>query len=482
MSFKSFGAMSGYNRQAILLVLILLVASVLRLYHLGQSSLWYDEVVTMRLAWTESPRSLLRLLGQIDATRAPLHPLVLQGWVKLFGRSDYSGRAFSALCGIITVALVYWIGLQAANPWTGLAAAWLCAVSPLLVYYSREARMYMWLVLVTCCAWGLLFSLSRSPQPWKLALYGLSLIALVYSHPLGLLMVGALGLVTVVFRQMLQISWRRWLYIYLVVTLAVVPWVSQYVDHAPESTSGLLPLQYLLGMPIGFIGGNSQVLLVCMLLIVYGLCQVKRQPHGWIQIALKPEPLFISLLIWLVIPPLLLYAYSRALHPIFGPARYTLFVGPAYLLLVARGVSKLPWPLSIMAMIASTVLSGVMLLDDVYGSDRYADWRSATAYLDRREPEAAVAVITGGTFGNTELETARYYFGSDRVVVPWIDPAVELISRERSIWVSISLQDGQPIGKLPAVLDGQRLIREVVDFSRLRLMKVDFHHPSASGE
>ena len=225
------------------LVGILLIGSALRLYRLGQSSLWYDEVVTMRLARTESPRSLLRLLDQIDATRAPLHPLVLQGWLKLFGPSDYSGRAFSALCGIITIWLVYWIGLSAFDASTGLWAAWLCTLSPLLVYYSREVRMYMWLVLVTCLAWGFLISHARSPQPWRLVLYGFSLIAIVYSHPLGLLMAGTLGLASIVFRQAFHVSWRAWFYIHFVVALAVAPWVCHYLDHAPESTTGLLPIQ-----------------------------------------------------------------------------------------------------------------------------------------------------------------------------------------------------------------------------------------------
>ena len=197
-------AMPGYHRRTIFLVAILVIASVVRLYHLGQSSLWYDEVVTMRLARTESPAALFRLLGQIDATRAPLHPLLLQGWVALSGPSDTSGRAFSVLCGIVTIGLVYWIGLRAFDVTTGLWASWLCAISPLLVYYSREARMYMWLVLVTCLAWGLLFSHSLSPRPWKLVLYGLTLVAIVYSHPLGLLMVGALGLASVLFRQSFQ--------------------------------------------------------------------------------------------------------------------------------------------------------------------------------------------------------------------------------------------------------------------------------------
>ena len=185
---------------------ILVLASMLRIFHLGQSSLWYDEIVTMRLARAESPAALLRLLDQIDATRAPLQPLLLQGWVSVFGPSDLSGRSFSALCGILTVAVVYWVGLRAFDATTGLWAAWLCAISPLLVYYSREVRMYAWLVLVTCLAWGLLFANGRSPRIGNLVLYALSLIAIAYSHPLGFLMVGALGLASLLNCWEFQIS------------------------------------------------------------------------------------------------------------------------------------------------------------------------------------------------------------------------------------------------------------------------------------
>ena len=50
--------MFAHGGQRLLLVVALLIALLLRSYHLGQGSLWYDEVVTMRLARTESPRAL----------------------------------------------------------------------------------------------------------------------------------------------------------------------------------------------------------------------------------------------------------------------------------------------------------------------------------------------------------------------------------------------------------------------------------------
>ena len=88
------------------LAVIMIVAAVLRLWDLDGTSLWYDEVITMRVARAESLAALLVRLDQLDGTRAPLHPLVLHPWLLVFGASDYSGRWFSVLCGMLTVVAV----------------------------------------------------------------------------------------------------------------------------------------------------------------------------------------------------------------------------------------------------------------------------------------------------------------------------------------------------------------------------------------
>ena len=114
------------------------VAAGLRGYDLGRLSFWYDEVVTMRLARAGSPAALIERLFRIDATRAPLHPLLLEGWVGVFGVSEAAARAFSVLCGVLTVLLVFDLGRVAFDRRTGLWAAWLAALSPVLIVYSRE--------------------------------------------------------------------------------------------------------------------------------------------------------------------------------------------------------------------------------------------------------------------------------------------------------------------------------------------------------
>ena len=89
---RVFNSLPGrwFDRRSVLLISSCWLPRCCDSFHLGRSSLWYDEVVTMRLARTESPAALFQLLGQIDATRAPLHPLILQGWVAVLGSSDYA--------------------------------------------------------------------------------------------------------------------------------------------------------------------------------------------------------------------------------------------------------------------------------------------------------------------------------------------------------------------------------------------------------
>ncbi len=185
------------------LVVILLVALILRCWELDRTSLWYDEVITMRVARADNPAALIARLDQLDGTRAPLHPLLLQAWLRVFGWSDLAGRSFSVFCGLVTVWVIFVLGRRAFDDATGRWAAWLAAVCPPLVYYSREARMYAWLVLLTCLSWLVLLSFRHTARRTQCLPYGLLLIALVYSHPVGLFMVAAHGLAYLLVRSCL---------------------------------------------------------------------------------------------------------------------------------------------------------------------------------------------------------------------------------------------------------------------------------------
>lgn len=403
---------------------LLLVAAAVRAWDLGASSLWFDEVVTMRLAKAPTVAALIDLLSQIDATRAPLHPVLLHGWLAIWGDSDVAGRSLSVVVGVATVGLLVALGRLAFDRATGLWAGWLGAFSPMLVYYARETRMYAPLVLVSAVCWTLLFWSRRSgPTWWRTAAYALSLAAAILAHPLALLMAPALALASAVDARGFFGSWRGWLLAHLAALLSPALWLPNYFDHPPEYLTGPLPIKFLVGTPIGFLGGNFLVLGALVGLVGFGLARRNQAAEGgdWVAPA--------ALGLWLVLPPTLLYVYSRVASPIFGPARYTVYVAPAYLVLVAQGLAKLPKVGRWGAGLAIFGMSIAMLGPLVYDPFLKTDWRSLARALARSDESAAVLVASDNQRG-AEVETARYYLGPARVVLPFDDDNLDALRGE----------------------------------------------------
>lgn len=449
--------------------LILLAAAALRLWNLGGPSLWYDEVVTMRTARQPGVAALIADLLGHDATAAPLHPLVLMGWLGIFGPSDLAARGLSAACGIATVGLVYGIARDAFGRKAGLWAAWLAAVSPALVRYSQEVRMYSWLVLVACVSWRLLLKWLPGPEsvPPKragagLAAYALSLIALAYSHPLGLLMIAAQMPVSLAIWRARNAPLLSWGAVQAAWMLALAPWMARYLDHKPEWVVGGLPMRYLIGLPIEYVGGNGLALLACVGLILFGLIPSRGEPGRE-----RPGASW-ALLAWFVVPPILLYGYSALRHPIFGPARYTLFVAPAYLILLARGLARSPVVSALLLALGGSILSGSLLLRTVYRADLKADWRAAAAFLSEQPGEPFLLVLAPHPpEENREVEVAQYYL-PDRI--PARDRQMPAGEVPGPIVVSVPTRDGREVVPLPPWFrEWSTDEPRVVDFPGLRL-------------
>jgi uncharacterized membrane protein len=394
------------------LAAILLFAAGLRLWKLDRTSLWYDEVVTMRVARAETLAAMIQRLEQLDGTRAPMHPLVLHAWRSLFGPSDIAGRSFSVLCGVATVAVVFLVGREAFDGRTGCWAAWLAALCPPLVYYSQEARMYAWLVLLAAVSWLVFLSFRRAAGPAQYLAYGLLLSSLIYSHPLGLFLVAAHGLAYLLVRPALVLPSRRWMLIQIAVVLAILPWLGRYLDHGTDYAMPRYPIRFLLAVPIEYIGGNSLVLLACLAIVGAGLVSVQPRDGRRRWAILNPVENVI-VITWAAAPPVLMYVYSYLAQPIFGPARYHLFIAPAYLILVAHGLTRLT-PLLRWSAAACGLMLSLSLLQ-VYSPAIKADWRGLAAWLSRRhpgglnDPVTVVVHPSDPRFPREPVEAARYY-------------------------------------------------------------------------
>lgn len=156
-----------------LLIAILLLACGLRLYRLGAGSLWYDETVSVHLAAKSVPALLQHTAGDIHP---PGYYLLLHGWLRLAGRSDFAAAFPSLFFGVLLVALAGWLGRRVFGVQAGLLAAFLVAISPYHLWYSQEVRMY---TLAAVLAMGVLAATLRllaapagTALPWRpLAVY-----------------------------------------------------------------------------------------------------------------------------------------------------------------------------------------------------------------------------------------------------------------------------------------------------------------------
>jgi 4-amino-4-deoxy-L-arabinose transferase-like glycosyltransferase len=487
------GRPGGRERLAhgLILAAILALAVGLRFWHLGRLSLWYDEVVPMRLAQQPGPAALVRLLNQIEATRAPLHPLVLQGWLRLFGTSDAAGRSLSAACGVLTVLVVYGIARSLHDPATALWSAGLASWSPLLVLYAQEAKMYSWLLFLTCVSWALLLSMRRRASLAHQAAYGASLIALAYSHPLSVFMFAAQAAAYLTNLRGYALPVGRWLLIQVVVVLAVIPWAGHYVDHPPEIVSARPTLKLLAGLPIGFVGGDRRTLILFAIVVAVGiLCldlnAVQQGEEGTppssrsgpMRLRIDNPFAVTTLGIWFLVPPLLLFSYSFVSYPLFGQARYTLYVGPAFLILLGHGMAKLPRVLSALLGVLFVWLAVNLLITSVYAPDRKADWRAAwqllsSPMLAQLRPES-VFVVTEDPTNTAETETARYYLGQRFRVLPF--SVARIVGNDTSnqfgkrVVFAIPLRSGSPVVALPAWVEQDYRTSSFLDVPGLRLM------------
>lgn len=241
--------------------LLLAVATVLRLYRLGQNSLWVDEYASLTIA--RLPLAEISAAA-VDVFQPPLYFWLLHLVTGFFGDSETALRLLSAVAGAVTVPLAVLLirGLGESTRVAALCGA-LLALSPLHLWYSQEARPY---ALLVCLGVGSLVCLLQalrngSALAWA-GFVGLASLAIL-THVVG----GGFPLIGWLWalRMRRNASTFRWLVATSVlIALATAPFgymLAQAVLHAqgtgspPRSLTGLeIPytiFTYLVGYSFG---------------------------------------------------------------------------------------------------------------------------------------------------------------------------------------------------------------------------------------
>ncbi|MBN1879024.1 glycosyltransferase family 39 protein [bacterium] len=174
--------MTHKTARFLLLGAILLLAFLVRYPGLGLYGLWRDELIGARYA--ELPvTTLLESLKQ--DVHPPLFFLLQKIQFYIVGYDAWTEgniRFLPLIIGLITIVVIFFAGERLISPRAGYIAAFLLAINPMHVHYSREARNYCLLILLVLLTIWTTISFLKKKSLISGLLASLSVIALIYTH------------------------------------------------------------------------------------------------------------------------------------------------------------------------------------------------------------------------------------------------------------------------------------------------------------
>ncbi len=215
-----------FTSSRLALFFIVLAGTALRLYHLDGFSLFNDELSALYRTRFNSIGELFML----GVKTGDFHPagvqLFIYYWVKLFGNGAFALRLPFALMGAASIVLVYVLGRDWFNKYTGLAAAAAIAFLHFPLLYSQVARPYspgLLFTLVAMYFWSRIILKSNTDKKTLIG-YVVAASLATYTHYFAFLLLIISGIAG------LAIARGQVLRHYLLAALAVLV---LYIPHLP---------------------------------------------------------------------------------------------------------------------------------------------------------------------------------------------------------------------------------------------------------
>lgn len=406
--------------RAVLVLVLLGLALVLRFHEIGRQSFWHDEAFTA----IASDHSIAGVLtdNALDV-HPPLYYLGLYFWRGVFGDSDGDIRVFSMMWSLVGLVAILLLTRDIGGRRAALIALLLATINPNDIYFAREARMYAQVTalctLGSWCLWRWILADadSRGPAKWWGWAVGYTLCAAAaihthYASVVVLLAQGTFALVWFAYRR----KWKSTLGYLLsafLVALAFLPWL-RFVLRARDTLYNPT-LQWISVPPISdffsFLGKeyfwgqtwtvfpDRWVPTMILPLFVLSLCAWRawqNRPGDTYHPAHSPR-VQISYLGWLLFGPVFLAAIAMVLyHPIYWRPRFTMFMLPPFLALSGIACSSLGsrtkrW--LAVALLAIVMLRGSYLQRIFYHTP---DWRAFAKVWKEKGPAETVVFSPAG--------------------------------------------------------------------------------------
>jgi mannosyltransferase len=428
-----------------LLIIVLALAAFLRFDRLGAPSYWLDEILGDMLTTHVLQAPPWQWITGLEHEHGPLY-YATQAATRLAGRDEAAGRLAAALFGLATIPLVFAIASggqaprlsgpagqagQAGAPVlhsAGIAAAILLAVSPMHVYYSREARPYALLMLLTAV---LLVAITRR----RVGLGAIALVAMLYTSAVAGPAIAAAA-VTLAAAAWIAHDRRLWLLAALAAAMVILVPIL-YRGHSAAASApkiDAMKIARALTVSVSGAGGHTVEVAALVLLAIIGAVALARHDRATAAIVVGMT----------VLPIVVAVASLAAIGHWFAPR----YISPAligFVVLAGSGIASI-WSAVAKPPLATalTVALAAILAADTWPAARREafeklDWRDIARTLEQHV-RPGDAIVTAEQWSDVCLRYYLRHLPPDVRVVAPSDPIVAeiFVVRSPAVWIVTS--------------------------------------------
>jgi mannosyltransferase len=236
---------------------------------------WIDEAIAVGVA----SHDLVDIPGVLRQDGSPpLYYLLLHEWMAVVGTGEVATRTLSLLFATLAVPVSWWAGGALFGRRTAALAAAGAAACPFLTYYAQESRMYALVALLSLLAGASFVLAFLHGRRRHVALLGLWLILLLYTHTWGVFLVAGMAVAWLALWREGTVRPRDGLLVALFLALAYAPWIPNLLFQTAHTGAPWAERPSPLAL-LGVVGGLfGWVALPLLAVAVYGARGRMRDP------------------------------------------------------------------------------------------------------------------------------------------------------------------------------------------------------------
>jgi mannosyltransferase len=414
----------NWTKENYIILIILLIAAILRFYHVNHQSVWLDEIHTINEAnpnytFNEVYQALL-----ISEPHPPLYFFIVHILFQIFGYTTIVIRILAAVIGIAGVASIYFLGKELFSKKVGIYASALLAINHFHLFYSQDARMYPLLFLMTSLSFLYLIRFIKRPSYKSAIIYAVFATFMIYCHFFALFALFSQYLILLYFVLTPFQTTRKKFFIYSLVSgiITLILYLPTYKLFIKTSEITSIWIQ----MPTldvytqffkDFFGQCEIVLFFIVPLIVFFFIQLfkSESPENSEKASIDPNKnkmvfSFIILFIWILIALLLPLIKTYTSLPMLIN-RYFINILPAVILVLAIAISNIKNEVVRYGMLSIIVifsLTDIVFVKHYYTAPNKTQFREVSQFiLDNNKVQDPVVTSLSWYF--------PYFLNNDKV-------------------------------------------------------------------